>query len=300
MQAPMKTDFKDLRQKLVLAVTKEALRRGMRDHHVDDAVQHALARALTDGSDLRLEVLTTFAASYLRSLRPDARRPSTITESQLRREGDRFDPGEAPSSALDRVATEATALQCAAPKPEPLPREQRKACSKIRAALETELQSFWLPQGRKPNWKSWARRVSEASGRAVDVDQVAEAMASPKAVAPRGRRAQRSFACAVDGSALPDRELAKRRAGALFTLCGVALADTQELDKRAATDQTRARDKFKSTTEGRAVWTSEGPVQGPPQEPRPLPTEGCSGLAPTYFKNRSGGGSTASARGLAQ
>jgi len=224
------------------ALRHEALRHARQqapDQHQDhdDAVNQALLEAVESG-DYSATTIRRRVRTLLRAARPDNRRAMrcVLPESSLRRDGSgEDDSAEAHGEALDRVAADGPLWRSAPEKPERLPPATRVVVSNLRAALENELVLFWHPERHTPPWRSWARLIALATGRAVDPVRVAAAMDAGH-LAGKGRQ-RRDFGQVVklDGQPAPPRELATRQVGALFKLCGVSLADTRELDARLAT-----------------------------------------------------------------
>jgi hypothetical protein len=217
------------------------------DH--DDAVNQALLEACELG-DYSSTTINRRVRTLLRAARPDNRRAMRciLPESALRRSGtDEDDSTEAPGEALDRVADDRPLWASASEKPERLPPATRVVVSNLRAELENELVLFWHPERRTPPWRSWTRRIALVTGRAVDPVRVAAAMNAGH-LSPKGRQ-RRDFGQVVklDGQRAPSSELATRQMGALFRLCGVALADTREQDARLATAVGRSLRAFAAT-----------------------------------------------------
>lgn len=243
--------------------------RTWQDH--EEAVNGALCDAARRG-DWSVAFCHQKVRTRLRKERTDKRRASqsVVLESALTSNG----TPEADPEALDRVASKGGDGSSASPfisgpdHAEPLDRDQRRAVSGLRLALENELE--FSPH--EPNWRAWSRRVSRAAWREVDAERVAEAMTRPEAVAPKGRQrvtegwSVSERAAPTVGRTLPEplrtRLEAQRRAGAFFSLCGVALADTQEHTRRKASADVRARDKFRATPEGSAAWSARDFLPG--------------------------------------
>lgn len=243
--------------------------RGWQDH------EGAVAGALYEAArldDWSIERCQRTVRTLLRAERLDLRRASqsVVLESSLTASG----APEADPEALDRAASKDEDGSSASPfisgpdHAEPLDRDQRRAVSGLRLALENELEL----SPHEPNWRAWARRVARFAWRPVDADRIAEAMTRPEALAPLGRQrvtegwSVSERAAPAVGRTLPEpprtRLEAQRRAGAFFTLCRVALAETQEHTRRKASADVRARDKFRATPDGAAAWSARSFLPG--------------------------------------